>query len=69
VYREVEIQLHSFFISELDGPELPASFCGCFIPGKGAPRYVLNMRLVGPQNRYGRYGEQKGESPAVRLVA
>jgi len=33
----VEVYLHAFFTSALDGLELSASRSGSFTPGKGAP--------------------------------
>jgi hypothetical protein len=42
--EEVEIELHSFLSSALDGGELWTSHPGCFTPGN-EPRYALRRRL------------------------
>jgi hypothetical protein len=54
----VEVQLHSFLTSALDGGEWSASRPYRFTPEKEY-RYPLNRRLGGPQSRSGRFGEEK----------
>jgi hypothetical protein len=53
----VEIWLHAFLISALDGDEWLASCLGRFIPEEGT-RYPLDRRLGGPQNWSERRGAQ-----------
>jgi hypothetical protein len=60
---EVEVYLHAFLTSELDGREWLASRLGRFIPDKRTHRYPLVMRLGGPQSRSGRGGEDKNPCP------
>jgi len=55
MYGGVETWLHAFLTSAMDGGEWLASRHGHFIPGK-SPRYILDRRLGGPQNRSGRGG-------------
>jgi len=55
---EMEISLHAFLASALDGDELSASCLGHFIRGK-SPRYPLDKRLGGPQSRSWCGGEEK----------
>jgi hypothetical protein len=49
-YEEVDVQIHVFLISALDGSERWASRPSRFTPGETAPRYTLYRRLGGPQN-------------------
>ena len=51
-----------FLTSALDGSEWLTSRPHRLIPRK-EPRYPLNMRLDGPQSRYGRFGEEKNLLP------
>jgi hypothetical protein len=56
-YVRVEVQLHAFLTSALDGGEWSASRPGHFTPKERAfPRYPLDS---GPQNRSGSGGEEK----------
>lgn len=48
-----------FFTSALDGGELVASGPCRFSHQEMSPRYSLVMRLGGPQNLVGSYGENK----------
>jgi hypothetical protein len=48
-----------FLTSALDEGEWSVSRPGLFIPGEIDPRYPLDRRLVGPDNRSGRYEEEK----------
>jgi hypothetical protein len=52
-----------FSTSALDGGESP-SRPGRFTHREIAPRHPLDMRLIVPQNRYGRYGEEKNLATA-----
>jgi hypothetical protein len=52
-YWGVEVQLHAFLISELDGGEWSASRSGRFTPGS------LDRRLGGTQSRSRHSGEEK----------
>jgi len=49
---------HTFLISVLDGGELSVSCSGRLTPG-----HSLKRRLVGPQNQYGRFEEEKHRLP------
>jgi hypothetical protein len=51
--RGVEIQLHAFLTSALVRGEWPA------LPPGRSPRCPWDITLGGPQNRYGRDGEEK----------
>jgi hypothetical protein len=53
----VDVYVHIFF-SVLVGGEWSASRSCRFTPGERA-RYLLDMRLGGPQSRSGRGGEEK----------
>jgi hypothetical protein len=61
-YWGVEVQLHAFLISALDGSVWSVSCPGRFSPRKD-PRYTLDGRLDGPQTPSGRGGEEKKRSP------
>jgi len=50
----VQVYLHSFLTTALDGDERLASR-----PGRLTPEYALDMRLSGPQSQSGRCGEEK----------
>jgi hypothetical protein len=54
----VEVQLHEFFTSALNGGEWSASSPGRLCPQGKNPRNPLDGRLDGPQRRSGR-GEEK----------
>jgi hypothetical protein len=56
---EMEVQLHAFLNSALDGDEWSASCSNRFNPGVRVPKYLLNWRLGVPQSRSGRGGEEK----------
>jgi hypothetical protein len=63
-YWGVEVPLHAFLTSVLDGGEWSASRPGCFTPQGKSPWYALDRRLGGSQNRSGRGGEEKNsQSP------
>jgi hypothetical protein len=62
-YWGVEVQLHTFLTSVLDGGEWSNSRPGRFIPGRKNPRYLLDRRLGGPQSWCGRSGEEKNSQP------
>jgi hypothetical protein len=53
-YWGVEVQLHAFLTSALDGGEWSVSR-----PQGKSPWYPLDRRLGGPQGRSGRGGEEK----------
>jgi hypothetical protein len=55
-YWGVEIGLHAFWTSALDGDEWSASQPGRLTPGK-------DRRLGGPQSRSGHGGEEKNSQP------
>jgi hypothetical protein len=55
---EVDVYIQVFFTSVLVGDELPDSRLGRF-----TPRYPLDTRLGGPQNRSGRRNEEKNLAP------
>jgi hypothetical protein len=58
-YVGVDVYIHVFFTSALVGGEWSVSRPGRFTPGKRAPRYPLESRLGGPQDRSGRHVEEK----------
>jgi hypothetical protein len=61
-YGRGDVQIHIFLTSVLAGGEWSASRPDRFTPGEKSPRYPLDKRLGGPQNRYGssgRCGEEK----------
>jgi hypothetical protein len=60
----LDLYLHSFLISALEGSEWSASRPGSFTPGE-IPRYPLDKRLDGLQIRSGRRGEDA--EPLVRM--
>jgi hypothetical protein len=61
----VEVKLHAFLTSALNGGEWVASHLGRFAPPLGRnPRYPLDMRLVGAQSRSGRGEEKQFLTPA-----
>ena len=57
-YWRVEVELHLFLTSTPDGGEWSTLRLGRFASGKST-RYPLNRRLVGPQNKFGRFGVVK----------
>jgi hypothetical protein len=57
-----------FLTSALEGGEWSASRPGRFTPGK-SPRYPLDRRLGGPQNRPGCSGIEKNLVPAGNRTA
>jgi hypothetical protein len=76
VYEGVDVQMQVFLISALVGREWSASGPGRFTDGERVPRYPLDMRPGGPQNRPGRRGEKscpyrdkKADPSAVEPVA
>jgi hypothetical protein len=52
-YREVDVQIHIFLTSALVGGEWSDRLNGRFTPQGKSPRYPLDSRLGGPQNRSG----------------
>jgi hypothetical protein len=57
-YRGRGVKLHSILASALDGTEWSTSRPHRFsVPAE--PRYVLNTKLGGPQNRFRSSGEEK----------
>jgi hypothetical protein len=58
-YWGMEVQLHSFLTSALDGGEWPASR-----PGRFKLRYPLDRKLRGHQSRSWRGGEEKNSITA-----
>jgi hypothetical protein len=58
-YWGVEVQLHAFLTSALDGGEWSASRPGRFTPQGMNPWYLLDRMLGGPQSRSGCGGEEK----------
>jgi hypothetical protein len=64
MYGAVEVYLHVFLASEVDGGEWSASRTGRFTTGERAPRYSLDRRLGGPQSRTEHDGEKKIPAPA-----
>jgi hypothetical protein len=61
-YWGVDVQLHSFLTSKLDGVEWSVSRPGRLTPGK-EPLVPLDRRLDGPHSRSGRGGEEKNSQP------
>jgi hypothetical protein len=61
-YEGMDVQIHVFLTSALDGDELSVSRPGRFTLVID-PRYPLDRRLVGPQNRAERRGEEKNYVP------
>jgi hypothetical protein len=59
-YRGVDIQIHVFLTPALVRGELSASRPGRFTPRGKSPRYPLDRRLSGPQNRSLRRGASTG---------
>jgi hypothetical protein len=55
----MDLQLHAFLTSALDGGKWPASRPGRFTPGERDRWYPLDRRLGGPQSRSGGGGVQK----------
>jgi len=60
----VEVCLHSFFTSALDGVEWPASHLSRFTPAEKKPLCTMTKMLSGLQRRSGRFGEKRYLSPA-----
>jgi hypothetical protein len=54
----VDVQLHVYLTSALDGSELSATR-----PGRKSPQYPLNRKLGGPENLSGRREEEKNPAP------
>jgi hypothetical protein len=61
-YEGMEIELHAFLTSALEGGEWSASRRGRFTPRGNTSRYPMDRRLGGPQSRSERSGEEKGKS-------
>jgi hypothetical protein len=62
IYEGVEVQLHSFLNSALDGGNWSASRPGRYTLWK-EPQCPLERRLGGPQSRSG-YGNMKEKNPS-----
>lgn len=63
-YRGAELWLHSFLTSAPDGGEWLTPSPGLFTPRKER-RCSLNRRVDGPQNRSGRFGQNKIFCPCL----
>jgi len=61
-YDELEVWFRLFLTSVLDGGGWSASSPGRLPPEK-SPRYQFDRRLLEPQNRSGRGGEEKNSLP------
>jgi hypothetical protein len=61
-YCGMDIQLHTFLTSALDGGEWSVSRPDRFTKGNNR-RYPLDRRLGGPQSQAGRGGEEKNSQP------
>jgi hypothetical protein len=66
VYRGMEVYIHEFLTSALDGSEWSASRPGRFPPREN-PRYLLDRGLGGPQSQSGHGGEGKNSQPLPGL--
>jgi len=55
----VEVQLHAFLTSVLEGGEWSTSHLGHFTPWGKSSEYPLDRRLVGPQSWSGHSGKDK----------
>jgi hypothetical protein len=62
----IEVQLHSFLTSALDGGEWSTSRLGRFTPGKEC-QYPSSRRLGGSQGRSGQFTEEKNQLPFPRF--
>jgi hypothetical protein len=63
----VEVYLHAFLTSALDGGEWSASCPGRFTPRKKEPLVPIGRRLGGLQSRSGRGGEEKNSQPPAGI--
>jgi hypothetical protein len=63
-YWAVEVYLHAFLTSALDGGEWSASRPGCFTPGRTPD---IHWRRGGHRSRFGRGGEEKNSQPLPGL--
>jgi hypothetical protein len=59
----MEVYLHAFLNSALDGDEWSASSSSRFIRRERVPWHPLDRRLDGQQNRSGVGGEEKNSKP------
>jgi hypothetical protein len=66
-YWREEVQLHAFLTSALYGGEWLVSRPGRFTPFERVPGTHWIGRLVGPQSRSGRGGEEKNSHPLPGL--
>ena len=55
----VEVQFLSLFTLAQDGGVWKIAHTAALLPGKEHSLYYWNRRLGGPQNRSGRFGEEK----------
>jgi len=55
----VDVEIHAFRTSALDGDEQSASRLRCFIPLEKSFQYSLTRRIGRPQSRFGCDGEEK----------
>jgi hypothetical protein len=62
-YWGVEVKLHAFLTSALDGGEWSASQPGRFTPGEYSSRFPLDRMWGGLQNRSGHGGAEKNSKP------
>jgi hypothetical protein len=60
VFGRVDVQLHAFLTSALDGGEARAA-----LQQEKSPWYTLDRRLCGPNSRSGRSGEEKDSQPSA----
>jgi hypothetical protein len=63
----MEVWLHAFLISALDGDEWPTSRPGRFTPGERTTQYPLNRRLGGLQSRSRSGGVEKNSQPLPEM--
>jgi len=63
MYWGMEVYLHAFLTSAVDGGEWSASQTNHFINGVKSSQYPLDRRLGGPQSQSECDGEEKYEPP------
>jgi len=64
---EVEVRLHPFLSSALDGGERLNSHTGRFNHGEEPRHPANNRRLVGARRRSGRFGQDKNLCPPTEI--
>jgi hypothetical protein len=63
-HRRVDVQIYAFLTSAIVGGEWSASRRGRFIPREiPPPPYLMDRMMGGPQNRFGRRGEEEISKP------